>query len=62
MVISGQGLTFYNVHFWQLYGADPLGDQAADTLTQYSTQSHYLDSKLTSPHRILVMPSARLGR
>ena len=36
-----------SAYSWWLYNAVPLGSQAASTMTQYPTQSHYLD--LISP-------------
>ena len=42
---------------WWLYSAAPLENQAASTLTWYSTQSQYPDTELTSACPILLMPS-----
>ena len=39
----------------------PLGNQATSTMTWYHTQSHYPDTKPTSPCPIQIMPSAWLG-
>ena len=36
-VISRQVPAYYRAHSWQLYSADPLGNQAADTMTWYPT-------------------------
>ena len=36
------------------------GNQATNTMTQYSNQSHYPDTELTSPCPILLMLSARI--
>ena len=35
--------------------AAPLGNQAANTLTRFLTQSHYPDTELTSPCATLIM-------
>ena len=40
-------LTCDRVHSWQLYGAAPLGDQVAHTITRCPTQSHYPDPGAT---------------
>ena len=34
---------------WRFYSVAPLGNQATGTITQYSTQSWYPASELTSP-------------
>ena len=60
-IISGRVPTCDSVHLWQLYNTAPLGDQATDTRTLYSTQSHYLYTDLTSHRPILLMSRSRLG-
>ena len=44
-----------------LYSAVPLGDQATGILIWYSTQSHYPDTRPTSPCLSIIMSSAWLG-
>ena len=39
----------------------PLGDQATSTMTWYSTQLHFPDTRPTGPYPILIMPSTWLG-
>ena len=60
-VKSGRVLTCDTVRSWRLYSSTPLGNQVASTITQYSTQSHYLDIEQTSPCSILLMLSAKLS-
>ena len=43
------------------HSAVQLGDQAADTMIWYPTQSHYPDSVQTSPFSILLIQSGKLG-
>ena len=57
-VISGWVLSCDSA---QLYSAPFLGNQAAGTMTHYPTQSHYPDTKLTSPYTILLMSINRLA-
>ena len=59
--ISGWAPTCDGVQLWQLYHADPLGYQVADTVSQFPTQSHYPDTELASPCPIIIMPSTRLS-
>ena len=60
-VISGRVLTCDSVHSWRFYSVAPLGHQATSTMIGYPTELHYPDTEPTSPCRILIMPSARLG-
>ena len=53
-VLSAQVLTCDSEHSWQLYSAAILGDQVTRSMTSYPIQSHYSDTDLTSPHRILI--------
>ena len=46
-----------SVHLWQVYSADPLGNQATSTMTQFPTQSNYPDTEPTSPCPIVIMLS-----
>ena len=50
-VISGQLLSCDSVHSWRLKSVAPWGNQAADTMTQFFTQSYYPDTELTSPNK-----------
>ena len=50
-----------DAHSWRLYSAALLGTQAAGTLTQYLTQSHYIDTELTSACPTLLMLGAMIG-
>ena len=59
-VISGWVATCDSAHSWWLYSAVKLGNQTASTMTWYPTQSHYLDTELTSPCHILLVLSTRL--
>ena len=43
----------------QFYSATSLKPQALDTLTWYSTQSHYTDTELTSSSSTFLMLSAK---
>ena len=54
-------VTYDNVHSWWVYSAGQLGNQAASSLTWYSTQSRCLDTKITSPNPISLIPSTKLG-
>ena len=47
-VISGRVSTSHSAHSLSLYSAVLLGDQAANTMTRYPTQSHYLDTEPNS--------------
>ena len=47
-VRSGLALICDRAHSWQLYSAAPLGNQAAGTMTQYSTQLPYPDTEPAS--------------
>ena len=47
-------------HSWRFYSAAPLENQAAGIMTQYPIQSHYPDTKVTSPCPILLKVSVRL--
>ena len=49
-----------SAHSWQLDSAVSLGNPVSGIITQYPTQSYYLDAELTSPYPILLMPSASL--
>ena len=60
-IIIGVVLICDNVQSWRLSSIAPLGNQAAGTMTQYPTQSHYPNTELPSPCLILLMPSTRLG-
>ena len=60
-VISGRVPTCDRAHSWLLYSAAQLGNQAASTMTWFSTHSHYPDPEPTSPCPILIMPSTYLG-
>ena len=49
-IISGQGLTCGSVPTWWRFSTVPLENQAASTMTWFSPiQSHYPDTKPTSP-------------
>ena len=56
-VISGWVPTCDRTHPWQLYSAAPLGNQATSTMTQYPTQSHFPDTKLTTLRPMLIIPN-----
>ena len=56
-VISRRVLNYDSVISWQLYNAAPLGNQPAGIITQYPTQSHYLDTELTNSFPILLIPN-----
>ena len=47
-VISEWASTCDSAHSWWLNSASPLGDQAASTMTQYPTLSHYPDTESQS--------------
>ena len=59
-VISKWELTCNSAHSWRLYSAAPLGNQAASTVTQFPTQSHYPNTEPTSPCLLLIMLSTQL--
>ena len=50
-----------SAHSWWLYSAAPLRNQAAITMAQFPTESHYPVTEPTSPCPILIMPSTKLG-
>ena len=60
-VVSGWIPTCDSVHSCALYSAAPLENEAASTMTQYLTQSHYPETGRTSPCPILLMPNTKLG-
>ena len=61
LVISGWTPTCDNAHLLQLYSAVPLENQAAGTMTQVPTESHYPDGELASPCIVLVISTNRIG-
>ena len=54
-------LTCDNEHPPVVYSAAPLGNLCTSTITQYLTQSHYPDTKITIPCSIRIISSSRLG-
>ena len=52
---SGLVLTCESAHSWCLYSAAPLENQASNTMTEYSTQSHYPNTEPASSTPILLM-------
>ena len=55
------GCWLLTVHSWWLYSDAPLGNQGSGIMSQYITQSHYLNTEISSPCPILLMLSTRLG-
>ena len=60
-VISKWVQTCGSVRSWRLYSAAPLGNQAANTVTCYPTQSHYPETEPNSYCPILIKPSANIN-
>ena len=56
-VISSRVPTYDSEHWWQLYSAAPLWNQAASTMTRL----HNLDNELTSPYPMSIMLNTRVG-
>ena len=53
--------TFDSAHWWQVYIAAILLNQAVSTRTLYATRSHYHNTDLTNPYIILLILSTKLG-
>ena len=56
--ISYHGHVRMDPELWLCTHGDFRGNQATSTITWYPTQSHYPDTKPTSPCTVLIMPSA----
>ena len=56
IVIPGQIFTCGNVHSLPMHNTHSSGDQAADTISRYLTQSYYPNSELDSPYPIIFRP------